>query len=116
MDHWAPAATKGRLDVDVLTLRRARAEGILRAPPGTSWKLDGDAVEVFNEDDGRSRGRFAFMLRIYPDGSSPYDAMFSSADDVRVFIRDMEPRQTRLLVGEGESEELLAATLRGEIH
>ena len=102
--EWVRVADRGRVDLHVLTVRRARAEGIVG--------------EVNDEDSVIVRGtRCRFLLAMLADGQSERILCWSTDEQsVREWIRDMEPRSLQILVADGEDKEAIAAALRGEVH
>jgi hypothetical protein len=102
--EWVRVADRGRVDLHVLTVRRARAEGIVG--------------EVNGEDFVTVRGtRCKFLLSMLADGQSERTLCWSTDEQsVREWIRDMEPHSLQILVADGEDQQAIAAALRGEVH
>jgi len=97
MSQWEAAATKGRLAVEVHTVRR--------------WLQAAASVITM-------RGaRCQFILKVFPDGDDDgFVLLVPDAEAVRGFLKNMEPHTVSFHVQEDESVESVKAAIHQEIH
>ena len=91
-EQWKPVANRGELALEVLTRRRALAEGVFL-------------------------GECDFLLRLKPDGYAEHiDIKTPNARSVQSFIQEMAPHRIEIFVSPHEDADAVRAAISGQVH